>query len=110
MSTGSTTDLSDLDFALFDEVRLLDAAADDSEATTSTHPLYLAKPTRGRDIIVKDVWAQAREPHLHEPKRNEYGQKIWYCKRCARWKSTISNGRTHLRTHYSIDLRKPLLL
>ena len=110
MSTSSTADLSDLDSAFFNQVAPVETAAEDSEATTPTHPLYSSKLPRGRHISAKDVWAHARKPLPHETERNEHGHKVWYCKRCSGYQSTVSNGRIHLRTRHGIDLRKPTLL
>ena len=109
MSINSTADLSDLDSVLFYEVTPPDLAADDSEATTPTYPLYSTKPTRGREITAKDVQAQARDLLAQESKRNEHSYQVWYYKRYT-YKGTVTNSGKYLRLYYSIDLRKSTLL
>ncbi|KAJ9650274.1 hypothetical protein H2201_009312, partial [Coniosporium apollinis] len=67
-----------------------------SDDDANQDPLSNTKKRKARSVTCVDMWAEARQPRSSEPKKNQYGQKWFYCKRCS-FKQTAHNRiREHL--------------
>lgn len=100
-ATDQSSDLSELDSALFvqPDEPTDEATASESPTSSKAHtPLLRQRPPRGKRRRALDTWAHARERHPWEDEKNQHKQKVFYCRYCS-WAGTISNAPHHLRTH-----------
>jgi hypothetical protein len=110
IGTESTADLSELDFAQFNDDIEDTTPSDQAADSPSPHyPLFKKKARVGRYPRAKEAWKHARQPLPWEDKRNKHGHRLFYCQYCE-WTDIISNVPKHLhKQHGIIILQQPSL-